>query len=280
MSFPVRAISVRWMPIRSTAGLLGIVLGAAIIAIVSLMSIFGPDPNGQQLSKVLESPGGSQLMGTDQLGRDQFARVATGARNSLFTVLVVIAVSGVGGGLVGLFSGYRGGTVDLLIQRCVDALMAMPLIVIALAVVAAAGASFWSVTLAISVAFAPLTIRVTRSSAVSLRNANFVAAAHVNGASTLRILLRHLVPNAAGPWAIIAGSQAAAAVLVEAALAFLGAAPGRITLGGLLGGDAQTYMYGASWLIIWPGVALAAVALAVNLLGEWVAESVAARSGT
>lgn len=261
----------------SRPGAIGLTLGVLIAVIAVLVPEIGPDPDGQQLNRILESPSSSQLMGTDQLGRDQFSRIALGARNSLFTVLVVFVVSGIGGGIVGLYSGYRGGTLDLLLQRGVDAVMALPLVVLVLAVVAAAGASFWSVTLAIGVAFAPLSIRVARSSAASLRSSEYIAAARVNGASTFRIVFRHLVPNAAGPWAIVAASQAAAAVLVEAALAFLGVAPGRITLGGLLGGDAQTYMYGASWLIIWPGITLALLALSVNLLGEWVADNVSSR---
>lgn len=262
---------------RSRPGLIGLALALVIIVTALLVPEFGPDPGKQQLTKILESPGSSQLMGTDQLGRDQLSRIATGTRNSLLTVVAVVAISGVGGGILGLFSGYRGGTFDLLVQRVVDAVMAMPLIVLALAVVAAAGASFWTVTLAISVAFTPLSVRVARSSTLSLRGSGYIAAARINGASTTRIVVRHLVPNAAGPWAIVGASQAAAAVLVEAALAFLGVAPGRITLGGLLGGDAQTYMYGASWLIIWPGITLALLALSVNLLGEWIADNVSAR---
>lgn len=272
-----RSLSIKqYHPGLSRPGILGLLLALLITAIAIFVPELGPDPDNQQLTRILESPGSSQLMGTDQLGRDQFSRIATGARNSLFTVFVVLGVAGVGGGIIGLYSGYRGGTLDLLLQRGVDALMAMPLVVLVLAVVAAAGASFWSVTLAIGVAFAPLSIRVARASAASLRSADYIAATRINGASTARIVFRHLVPNAAGPWAIVAASQAGAAVLVEAALAFLGVAPGRITLGGLLGGDAQTYMYGASWLIIWPGVTLGLLALSVNLLGEWVADRVMA----
>lgn len=261
----------------SRPGVIGLVLLGTLLAGVLAALIASPDPGAQDLARILEAPDASQLMGTDQLGRDQFSRVAAGARNSMLTVVVVLAVSGVGGGLIGLYSGYRGGTVDLLLQRAVDALMAMPLVVLALAVAAAAGTSFWSVTLAIAFAFAPLSIRVARSSALSLGANDYVASARLSGASTGRIVLRHLAPNAIGPWAIVAASQAGAAVLVEAALAFLGIAPGRITLGGLLGGEAQTYMYSASWLIIWPGVTLGLLALSVNLLGEWVADSVTSR---
>lgn len=261
----------------SRPGMIGMALMATLLVGVLAASIASPEPGAQDLARILEAPGSAQPMGTDQLGRDQLSRVAAGVRNSLLTVVVVLAVSGIGGGLVGLYSGYRGGTADLLLQRAVDALMAMPLVVLALAVAAAAGTSFWSVTLAIAVAFAPLSIRVTRSSALSLRNADYVASARLSGASTGRIVLRHLAPNAIGPWAIVAASQAGAAVLVEAALAFLGIAPGRITLGGLLGGEAQTYMYSASWLIIWPGVTLGRLALSVNVLGEWIADSVTSR---
>lgn len=261
----------------SRIGIAGALLALFITGIAVLVPEIGPDPASQQLTQILESPGSSQLMGTDQLGRDQFSRVAAGARNSILTVLVVLAVSGIGGGVIGLLSGYLGGTFDLLVQRIVDALMAIPLVVLALAVVAASGGSFWSVTLAIGIAFSPLSVRVARSSAVTLRSSDYISAARITGASTPRIVIRHLAPNAAGPWAIIAASQAGAAVLTAAALAFLGIAPGRITLGGLLGGDAQTYIHGASWLIIWPGITLALLALAVNLLGEWVAEFVSQR---
>lgn len=257
--------------------MIGIVLTAVLFSIALVTPLAGPEPGRQSLGHILESPATSHLMGTDQLGRDQFSRVAAGVRSSLVTVTVVVLVAGVGGGAIGLLSGYRGGRLDLLLQRVVDSVMAMPLIVLALAVVTAAGTSFWSVTLAIGVAFSPLTIRVTRSSALSLRNADYVAAARINGASTLRIIGRHLLPNAIGPWAIVAASQAGAAVLVEAALGFLGIAPGRITLGGLLGGDTQTFMHSAPWLIIWPGITLALMALSVNLLGEWIAVSASRR---
>jgi peptide/nickel transport system permease protein len=129
------------------------------------------------------------------------------------------------------------------------------------------------VTLAISLAFAPLSVRVTRSSALSIRHAGFIDAARISGASRIRIIFRHLAPSIAGPWAVVAASQAGAAVLAEAALAFLGAVPpGRISLGSLLGAETQTYMYSAPWLIIWPGIALALLALSANLIGEWVSE--------
>jgi peptide/nickel transport system permease protein len=262
---------------HSTIGIAGLVIAILLVLLAVLIPEIGAGPADQQLPNRLASPTATHPMGTDQLGRDQFSRVAAGARNSLATALIVFAISGVGGGLIGLLSGFAGGKTDLLLQRAVDAVMAMPLLVLVLAVVAAVGTSFVSLTLAIAVAFSPLSIRVARSSALSLRESGFVAAARMSGASTTRVVLRHLVPNAAGPWAIVAASQVSAALLIEAALAFMGVAPGRITLGGLLGGEAQTYMYSAPWLIIWPGITLAVLSLSANLLGEWVSDSTSAR---
>jgi peptide/nickel transport system permease protein len=138
--------------------------------------------------------------------------------------------------------------------------------------VAAVGASFWSVSLAIAVSFMPLSVRVARSSALSAREAGFVQYARTSGAPAARVVTRHLMPLALGPWAIVAASQAGGAILAEAALSFLGAVPpGRISLGSLLGAEAQTHMYTAPWLIIWPGVALALLGLSANLVGEWLA---------
>ena len=261
-------------------GVLALLLAGLLVLFTASVLMAGPESGKQELTRILQSPGTSSLMGTDQLGRDQASRVALALRNTFLTVLVVVAISGVGGGLLGLLSGYIGGRFDLVLQRLIDALMALPLLVLALAVVAAAGPTFWSVTLSISVAFAPLTVRVARSSAVSLRGTDYVAVARISGARTDRIVLRHLVPNALGPWSIVVGSQAGAAVLVESALAFLGVAPGRITLGGLLGGEVQAYMYGAPWLIIWPGVALILLTLCVNLVAEWIAQRTAGQTRT
>ena len=259
-------------------GYAGLVLVVSLILAAVVVPEIGPDATQQRLTEALESPSPHHPLGTDHLGRDQLRRIGEATQNSALTVVVVLAVSGIGGGLLGIFSGLRGGTFDLVLQRAVDAILAMPLVVLVLAVVTAAGASFWSVALSIGIAFSPLTVRVARSSTLTLRSSNFLASARVSGASTTRIVVRHLVPNALAPWAIVAAGQAGAAVLVEAALAFLGFAPGRLTLGGLMGGEAQIYMYGAPWLILWPGVVLALLALSVNLIGEWASESTTPRS--
>lgn len=262
----------------NTTRLLTVIAAALVLALAIIGPALTPEPSQQDLSRILRSPDTTGLLGTDHLGRDQLSRISTGARNSLVTVLVVLAVSGIGAGVLGLFSGYISGRFDLLLQRLVDAVMAMPLLVLALAVAAASGNSFWAVSFAIAVAFAPLSLRVARAAGIEQSGSGYVAAARISGASTIRIVLRHLAPNALGPWAVVVASQAAVAVLVEAALAFLGVLPGRLTLGGLLGGDVQIYMYSAPWLVIWPGVALALMALAINLAGDWIADSVTGRA--
>ena len=239
------------------------------VAVYSMISRQHSD--AQQLEDRLISVSGTHLMGTDQLGRDLLSRVGAGTHNSLATGLILFLVAGVGGGLVGIVSGYSGGKTDLVVQRAVDTVMSLPLIVLVLTVVASTGGSFWGLATAMSIAFLPLSVRVSRSSALSLRSADFVLVARSSGASSMRICLKHIIPNTVGPWAIVAASQVSAAILVESALAFLGAAPGRLTLGALLAGDAQAYMSSAPWLLIWPGLMLAMLTLAINLVGEWFA---------
>ncbi len=248
-----------------------------LVGLVVLYSmISGHDPDTQRLEDRLMSVSGNHLMGTDQLGRDLLSRIGVGIRNSLTTATIIFVVACIGGGLVGVISGYLGGKTDTLVQRVVDTVMALPLLVLVLAVVASTGGSFWGLAMAMSVAFMPLSVRVARSSALSLQTAEFVLMARSGGASRSRIVFKHIIPNTMGSWAIVAASQVSAAILIESALAFLGASAGRLTLGGLLGGEAQTYMSVAPWLLIWPGVMLGLLALAINLSGEWLA----ARSAT
>lgn len=253
-------------------GSAAVVVLLVVLAVTTYSVVFGHNPEAQVLENRLLPGSTDHLLGTDQLGRDLLSRVSAGVLNSLATATILFVVAGAGGGLIGILSGYLGGKADTLLQRAVDAVMSMPLFVLVLAVVAGTGGSFWGVAAAMSVAFMPLTVRVARSSVLSLRSAEFVLVARTSGASTRHIVTRHIVPNIAGPWAIVAAGQVSAAILVESALAFLGAAPGRLTLGGLLGGDAQTYMSVAPWLLIWPGVTLGLLTLAINLSGEWIAE--------
>ena len=249
---------------------------AAVAGAVTLMSLVlfmvvtlvaGPDPAAQDVPQRLMAPGAARLFGTDQLGRDFAGIVARAMRGSVLTAATVTLVSGIGGGFLGLVVGLGGNRLDAIAQRVVDAVMAVPLIVVALAAIAAFGGDGWVVAAALSMAFAPLPYRVARASARSLRRSDFVDAARVAGAGRLRIATRHVGANAAGPWAAVVTAQAGGALLAESALSFVGAGGGR-SLGALLASEAQAFMHTAPWLALFPGAAIFLLALSVNLIGE------------
>ena len=247
-----------------------------VLLVLMLLGPLGKETSGRgDLENSLSGPSRSHPMGADQLGRDVLARVSEGLRGSLMVGATAAAISGIAGGILGLASGFWRGWPDLLLQRLIDALMAVPLLVLALAVIAATGPTRTGVIIALSVAFTPLIVRLTRSSALTLRESGYVEASWASGASTWHIVSRHLAPNAFGPWAVVVSTQVGGAVLAEASLSFLGAGPGgSASLGSLLGGEAQTYAFAAPWLIIWPGIVLAAVSIAAILIGDGLAQSV------
>ncbi len=253
----------------------GLTLMLVLLALM-LLGPLGKETSGRgDLENSLSGPSRSHPMGADQLGRDVLARVSEGLRGSLMVGATAAAISGIAGGILGLASGFWRGWPDLLLQRLIDALMAVPLLVLALAVIAATGPTRTGVVIALSVAFTPLVVRLARSSALTLRESGYVEASWASGASTWHIVSRHLAPNAFGPWAVVVSTQVGGAVLAEASLSFLGAGPGgSASLGSLLGGEAQTYAFAAPWLIIWPGIVLAAVSIAAILIGDGLAQSV------
>ena len=253
----------------------GLTLMLVLLALM-LLGPLGKETSGRgDLENSLSGPSRSHPMGADQLGRDVLARVSEGLRGSLMVGAAAAAISGIAGGILGLASGFWRGWPDLLLQRLIDALMAVPLLVLALAVIAATGPTRTGVIIALSVAFTPLIVRLARSSALTLRESGYVEASWASGASTWHIVSRHLAPNAFGPWAVVVSTQVGGAVLAEASLSFLGAGPGgSASLGSLLGGEAQTYAFAAPWLIIWPGIVLAAVSIAAILIGDGLAQSV------
>jgi len=258
---------------RRADGRVGLLLLGVLVLLAVLAPALAGPPDLQDLAERLRGPTVAHPLGTDQLGRDVLSRALHGVRHSLVTGFLVAAASGLLGGAAGLAGGYRGGWLDTLIQRAIDTLMALPLLVLALAVVAALGPSRWGVTIALAVAFTPIAARIARAGARSVRSAGYVQAARTTGAGTTAVLARHVVPNAAGPWLIVVSAQVGAAILAEASLGFLGlGGSGTATsLGAMLGGEAQTYMHGAPWLIVWPGLMLALLVLSANLLGDALA---------
>lgn len=257
------------------------IVGLALIAIFMLGAVFAPliapyDPTVGVLSDSMRGPSLAHLMGTDLLGRDEFSRVLYGARISL-TVGVVAVVCGLAVGMtVGAVAGGAGGALDAVLMRIIDILLAVPGILLAIAIVAWLGHGEIQIILAVGISYAPMFARLLRGSLLALREADFVTAARSMGASTPRILLRHMMPNALTPMIVQATLALATAIIDVAGLGFLGLGPGdpRIAEWGEMLTDASRFLQNAPYLIFFPGAAITISAIGFNLLGDGLRESI------
>lgn len=258
------------LPRRRRIGVAGLVLIALMAAIAALAPFGLASPLEQDLENRFINASFDHPFGTDQFGRDQLSRVVHASRQSLIVASLVALISGLGGGVLGIVSGYAGGRFDLLVQRAVDAVFALPLVVLALVAVTTYPNSRLAIVIVLSIGFAPIIVRVTRASVLSVKTSPFVEASQAMGTSGAQIIVRHIVPNVIGPWLIVAGTQVGVSILAESSLSFLGfGAPiADPSLGSLLGGEAQTFLHRAPWLIIWPGLAITLLVLSINLLFE------------
>lgn len=249
--------------------------GLCVVVILVVVAIAAPllatsDPYVVSGKSRLQAPSASHPFGTDDLGRDVYSRVVYGSRVSIQVGLVAVGISTFLGTAVGLVSGYVGGITDLVVQRIVDALIALPLLVFALAIVAALGPSILNVMVALGVALAPGLSRVVRGSVISVRENLYIEAARAVGATDLRIVIRHVLPNVAAPIIVLATAGLGGAILAEGSLSFLGLGTPQPTpsWGGMLSGSSRTYMEKAPWLAIFPGLALTIAVLGFNTLGD------------
>ena len=208
--------------------------------------------------------------GTDQLGRDVLSRTLVGARVSLYVGIVTMLVAATGGLILGVSSAYIGGKFDLLIQRVVDGIIAMPTLILALALVAALGQSINNVILAIAIVQIPRITRVIRSAALSIKEIPYVEAARSIGANDVRVMLRHVAPNTMAPLLIVASSAIGSIIITESTLSFLGLGvnPETLTWGALVSGDARLYFAGAPWTLLGPGIAISLVVFGMNMYGD------------
>jgi peptide/nickel transport system permease protein len=258
------------------------VLGGIILLVLVLTALFAPlltvfDPYEPHVQHKYAGPGliyeatGQRFwLGADQLGRDILARLLHGARISLFVSLLSVSVGVTLGALIGIISAYAGGLVDLLVQRVVDAMMAFPAIILALAIVAMAGASLRNVILALVVLLMPAAARVVRAQALAVKEMDYVLAARAIGASSWRIIFRHMARNCLAPYIVFATSNLGYAVVVEAALTFLGVGtpPDVPSWGGMLSIAGQKYVEVSPWLVFFPSIAVSAAVFGFNLLGD------------
>jgi len=252
-------------------------IGAAIIGIFVFVAIFAPfitanDPLSTDATLSLAPPSASHWLGADFMGRDVYSRLVYGARISLLVGCCATLIGCSIGVLAGLLSGYVGGWVDLIVQRIIEILQALPLFVMALVTAAALGPSLRNTIIAISVALIPAPARVVRASTLSLREQPFVEAARAVGMSETRIAMSHVLPNTLAPLIVIATAQIGAVMLIEAALSFLGLGvpEPHPSWGRMLSSSAAEYVRTAPWLVIFPGLAISLVVFGTNLLGDAV----------
>ncbi|MDZ4178232.1 MAG: ABC transporter permease [Coriobacteriia bacterium] len=217
----------------------------------------------------LQPPSAEHPFGTDKLGRDVFARVVYGARVSLTVGVIAVSISLFIGLILGALSGYYGGLVDTLVMRAADVFFAFPYILFAIALIAVLGPSYRNVFIAIGILGWPSISRVFRSSILSVKETEYVDAARAMGASDMRIMFRHIMPNAIAPIIVYGTMSVGGAIITEAALSFLGMGVQPPTPSwGLMLSDAKSLMFAAPWLTIWPGFAILTTVLAFVLMGD------------
>jgi len=249
-------------------------IGGVIVAFVFLLAAFGPwlapaDPEAFNYTARFEGPGASFLLGTDQFGRDLFSRMLSGAPATVFMAVLSTLLGTLLGAFVGTASAYLGGRADEAIMRVVDAVMAIPSLLFALLIVTALGASSFNAFIAIGIAFAPGMSRVARSVALTVRKHDYVNAAVARGEGAGYIIAREMMPNVIAPIVVEATIRVAFAVMLLATLSFLGlGAQPPSSEWGLMVSESRDYLFRNPWMMIWPGLAIALVAIGFNLLGD------------
>lgn len=256
---------------RQPLGTLGIVL-VLIIAVNGIGAewLAPYSPTANDFAAMTEAPSWAHLLGTDQLGRDILSRIVFGARTALIVGFVSATVGGFTGLVLGVGSAYFGGRIDLIVQRVMDIMMAFPLIIMALAIVAIFGTGVHNVIIAITIPLVPRCARVVRASALAIREIPYVDAARACGFGHARIILRHMVPNVMAPFLIMLTAFVGQAILAEASLSYLGLGVQEPVpaWGLMLQGGAEEYATTAPWIAVFPGLAIMLTVFGFNLFGD------------
>ncbi|MCG3088234.1 ABC transporter permease [Sporosarcina cyprini] len=253
----------------------GIVIGGSTMIFLSLFALFGPlivsyDPYEMIVTDRLKAPGGDYLLGTDNFGRDLLTRMAYGARVSLSVGLSVALLSCLLGMIIGLLASYFRSLDNILMRIC-DGLMAIPGVLLAIALVAALGPKKENVIIALTIVFIPNVARVVRSAAIVVREETYIEAIRAQGAKTWRIIVLHIAPNTVAPLVVQASFIFADAIITEAALSFLGAGiPAPDPSWGNILHDGKVVIFTAWWMTVFPGILIVLSVLGLNLLGDGI----------
>lgn len=262
--------------LRNKPALLGLVCIALFIGVAALAPVIAPyGPYEQRVGKGLEAPSLAHLFGTDLLGRDMFSRVLYGAQISLQVGVIAVLMALIGGGLLGALAGGLGGRVDSVLMRITDVFLAIPSILLAIGIIAWLDRGMLQLMLAIAVAYVPIFARLLRGSILALRESDYVIAATAVGASRLRLLARHMLPNALTPLIVQATLILATAIIDIAGLGFLGLGPPdpRTPEWGTMLVDARRFLQTAPHIVFFVGGAIVISAIGFNLLGDGLRES-------
>jgi peptide/nickel transport system permease protein len=250
-------------------------IGAVVVIVMMVMAagaevLSSYDPLANDFAAMLAPPDAQHWLGTDQFGRDLLSRIVYGARTALEVGFISAVVGATVGLILGVASAYFGGWFDLIFQRVMDVLMAFPLIILALAVVAIFGTGTINVIIAITIPVIPRCARVVRSSALAVRQMPYIDAARAGAFSRWRIIMRHMVPNVMAPYLIVLTATVGQAILTEASLSYLGLGVQEPvpSWGLMLRGGAQEYAESAPWVAIFPGLAITLAVFAFNLFGD------------
>jgi len=254
------------------------IFGIGIVLFFAIVAVFAPliaphDPGQIDIENILTGPSRQHLLGTDSLGRDLFSRMVYGTRISLLVGLIAVGISAIIGILLGSLAGYYGRWVDVLIMRFVDIMLCFPTFFLILAVIALLEPSIVNIMIIIGVTSWMGVARLIRAEILSLKERDFIYAEKAIGASDLRIIVRHLIPNAIAPVLVSITLGIAAAILVESSLSFLGIGvqPPTPSWGNILS-EGKSVMGAAWWMMLFPGLAIFITVLGYNLLGEGIRE--------
>lgn len=250
-------------------GLVLLVLMCSVALFAPLIADYEQDVMVQNVRIRLQPPTPDHIFGTDQYGRDIFGRIIYGTRISLFVGLVTIGIALTAGGIIGAAAGYYGGKVDNFLMRCMDVLLAIPSIVMAIAIVTALGPGIFNLLIALSISRTPQFARIVRSAILSIRGQEFIEAARACGTSDARIILKHILPNVMGPIIVQSTLNMATTILAIASLSFvgLGVQPPTPEWGSMLS-EAREFMRRYPYLVVSPGVSIMLSVLSLNLIGD------------